>query len=90
MSHEEGELTPQAKAALATYLLMMYEEMTTAEICRHTGITTRQGVLYLMDNLSSGGVPVYQPTPGRWAISPGGRRNRANVAAVTDTNQFNF
>lgn len=59
----------QARAAHVTYCLMVEKRtLTTAEIMERTGLTSRQAVWSLMNNLSRGRVPVYSPTPGTWAL----------------------
>ncbi len=59
----------QARAAHVTYLLMVERRsMSSAEIMETTGIRSMQGVYRLMNNLSSGRVPIYSPSPGQWSI----------------------
>jgi hypothetical protein len=41
--------------------------MTTRELMESLGVT-KQGVYALMDNLTLGGVPVYQPGLGLWTL----------------------
>lgn len=65
-----SDLTPQSRAARATYLLMLHREMHTAALVEALGYEDRHGVFHLMNNLSLGGVPVYQPQVGYWAILP--------------------
>lgn len=70
----DEELGPQARAARATYLLVMRtlggaHQLTSREIAEATGLGTAAGVRYLMDNLTLAGVPVWQPGPGLWALN---------------------
>ena len=65
------ELTPTARGALATYLLLSVDEMSTDSIMNSMGYKSRRGAQYLMDNLSFAGVPIYQPREGYWAINKG-------------------
>ena len=62
------ELTPIARGALATYLLMAVDEMSTADLQRKLGYRTGNGVRYNLVNVSLV-VPVYQPREGYWAIT---------------------
>ena len=65
------ELTPTARGALATYLLMGVDEMSTGDLQDALGYKTRNGVRYSLENVSFAGVPVYQPRDGYWAIIKG-------------------
>lgn len=59
----------QARAAHVTYLLVIEQRsITTAEIMERTGLTTPEAVWHMMNNLSRGRVPVYNPAPGTWAL----------------------
>ncbi|MBP8055186.1 MAG: hypothetical protein KA314_05060 [Chloroflexi bacterium] len=59
----------QARAAHITYRLVVERRaFTTEEIMEETGIRSVQGVHALMNNLSCGRVPVYNPAPGKWSI----------------------
>ena len=64
---DPSELTPHAKAARVTYLLMQRGRMTTRELSEVTGMSGN-GVRYLMENLSLAGVPVWKPRHGEWAL----------------------
>lgn len=61
-------LSPQARAARATYLLMLHGSVSTARLVDELGYGDGHGVWHLMNNLSQGGVPVFQPQPGTWCI----------------------
>lgn len=72
-------LTPQERAAKATYLLIMNalegcgeRAMTMREITETVELQSHQGFYALMDNLSRAGIPVYCPEPGRWALNVDG------------------
>ena len=65
MSNNE-ELTPQARAARVTYLLVMRGQMTTRQVAEEAGISPN-GARYLMGNLSVV-LPVYQPEVGVWVL----------------------
>lgn len=67
------DLPPQARAARITYLMVLRGRLTAEEIREMTGIQSRRGALRLMDNISLGRVPVYQPEPGVWEILPSDR-----------------
>ncbi len=69
------ELGPQARAAKATYLLMLNGEMRSRELADRLGYANTNGVSYLMDALSLAGVPVYRPHFGSWAIVQEGDGN---------------
>lgn len=62
------DLTPQGRAAKATHLLMLRREMKASDLADELGYANTNGVSYLMDALSLGGVPVYKPRDGYWAI----------------------
>lgn len=65
------ELTPTARGALATYLLMCVDEMSTSHLREALGYKSGDGVRYNLDNLSIAGIPIYQPREGYWAIIKG-------------------
>ncbi|MBX3057455.1 MAG: hypothetical protein KF770_13385 [Anaerolineae bacterium] len=65
------DLTPQARAARAVYLLMIHREMRSSELAEALGYANTNGVAYLMDALTLGGVPVWRPQAGVWAILQG-------------------
>jgi len=65
----DEKLTAQSRAAKATYLLMIRQSMRTAELKEALGFSSYAGIYPLMDNLSAGGVPVYQPVIGHWALN---------------------
>lgn len=67
---EDRELPPQARSALVTYLLMLRGQLSTDEIKEATGIRSTPGVVYLMDNVSLGGVPIYKKGEGLYALLP--------------------
>jgi hypothetical protein len=62
------ELSPQGRAALTTYLLALRGEMTTGEIVEAVGLGSGHAARAMLANLSSAGVPVYQPQRGCWAL----------------------
>ena len=64
------DLTPQSRAARATYLIMQHRELQTRQLAEMLGYESNQGVNYLMSRISLGGVPVFQPQAGYWAILP--------------------
>jgi hypothetical protein len=67
--NNEGVVGAQARAARATMLLMLRESVTAQELMCVTGIRTRNGINYLIDNLSLGYVPIYEIMPGTWAVN---------------------
>ncbi len=60
------DLTPQARAARATYLLMTHGRMSTSELIRELGYTQSNSVMFLMDSISST-LPVMR-NDGYWEI----------------------
>jgi len=64
------DLTPQSRAGRATYLLVLRGEMATSALAEELGYVDNHGVHHLMANLSLGGVPVFQPQAGYWALLP--------------------
>jgi hypothetical protein len=62
------DLSPQGRAALTTYLLALRGEMTTSEIAESVGLGSGAAVRAMLANLSSAGVPVFQPQRGCWAL----------------------
>lgn len=67
MAQEEC-LTAQARAGKATYLLMMYGPLTAKDLSDRLGYRHHHSIQLLLDNLSLGAVPVYEPQPGLWDI----------------------
>jgi hypothetical protein len=61
------EITAQARAARVTYLLALRGEITTDEVRRHTGLTTSEGVGFLMKNVESV-VPVEKARRALWRL----------------------
>jgi hypothetical protein len=62
------DYSAQGRAGRTTYLLALKGPMRTSEIAESVGLTTGAGVRAMMANLSSAGVPIYQPEPGSWAL----------------------
>lgn len=64
----------QARAAMATGLLFMRESVTIQQIMEATGIRTRRGALFLIDNISFC-VPIYEVEQGVYALNRDGIRD---------------
>lgn len=64
----------QARAAMATGLLFMRESVTIKQIMDATGIRTRRGALFLVDNISLC-VPIYEVEQGVYALNRDGIRD---------------
>lgn len=64
----------QARAAMATGLLFMRESVTIKQIMDATGIRTRRGALFLIDNISFC-VPIYEVEQGVYALNRDGIRD---------------
>ena len=79
-----SDMTPQGRAALITYLLMLRGEMTIGQIAESVELGSGSAVRAMMANLSSANVPVYQPERGSWAI------NRDEMARSFGQTQSNF
>ncbi len=65
---DESSLVGQAKAARATFLLMTRGPMRTAELMEELGYQSTEGVRFLMNNISLGHVPIWNPDRGVWAV----------------------
>lgn len=61
-------LSPQSRAARVAYVIYFRGRLTNEQIKDLTGIGSRSGIHRLMNNLSLGRVPVYQPEDGVWAL----------------------
>lgn len=66
---DESSFAAQAKAARATFLLMTRGQMRTAELMEELGYQSTEGVRLLMNNVSLGHVPIWNPDRGVWAIA---------------------
>ena len=80
----DEELTPQARSARATYLLIIRPPMTTGELVESLGVD-RHAVYKIMDNLSLAGVPVYQPEKNYWTVEGGWAKRVFNDAGLVHT-----
>lgn len=71
---DETRLSAQSRAARVTHLLLERDEMSSSEIRRELGYSRDARTVYdLLDRISLGGVPIYQPRKGYWAILKGGQ-----------------
>lgn len=64
------DLTPEARAAIVTKMLLERNTVTTDEIKRKTGIRSGTGVRYLMSNIGMA-LSVWQPQRGIYALLDG-------------------
>ncbi len=67
-SDEDDGMSPQARAATAVVLLSENERVSNHQLMDALQFEHRQSIVTLMDNLSFGGVPVFQPETGYWSI----------------------
>lgn len=80
------ELPPAARAARATYLLLMRatetsEPVTSLEVAEACGLRSMAGVRYLMGNLEAAGLPVWQPGRGLWVLTLDGAPDPGRASA---------
>lgn len=64
----DNELSPQARAARATYLLTLQGKVTTDELRLHTGLKTSAGIVSLMENIAAV-VPVIKVKRALWKLT---------------------
>ena len=64
------DMSPQARAGKVVYVLLTSRDrrITVARVMEIAGYRSSEGVRQLMQKISSGGVPVYQPEPSVWAL----------------------
>ena len=67
----------QARAAMATYMLFVKDQVTLQQIMEATGIRTRRGAQYLIDNITFS-VPIYEVENGVYSL------NRTNLRNLFD------
>lgn len=84
------ELPPAARAARATYLLLMRATETASpvasyEIAEACGLGTAAGVRYLMANLTAAGLPVRRPGPGLWILELDGAPDPGRTSEPTES-----
>ena len=77
MSSIAGIEGAQARAAMATSMLFIRNQVTVQQIMEVTGIRTRRGAQYLIDNISYS-IPIYEVQPGVYSL------NRTNLRNLFD------
>ena len=64
------DMSPQGRSAKVVFVMLVSREkrITVERVMEIAGYRSREGVRQLMEKISAGGVPIYQPEPGVWAI----------------------
>lgn len=82
------DMSPQGRSAKVVYVLMTSRDkrITVERVMEIAGYRSREGVRQLMEKISAGGVPIYQPEPSVWAVLDDGILSdyRTDIGAIND------
>ncbi len=64
------DMSPQGRSAKVVFVMLTSRDkrITVERVMEIAGYRSREGVRQLMEKISAGGVPIYQPEPSVWAI----------------------
>ena len=62
-------MSPQGRSAKVVFVMLTSRDkrITVERVMEIAGYRSREGVRQLMEKISAGGVPIYQPEPSVWA-----------------------
>lgn len=87
--HED--MSPQGRSAKVVYVMLKSRDkrITVERVMEIAGYRSREGVRQLMEKISAGGVPIYQPEPSVWALLEdsdfeGFDGRRTDIGAIED------